>query len=1241
MKARKLIAGLLSALMIFSLTGNFALVSAAAEQTGYHYDQLDALAKTVYNGIGQIDLTTGTAEYDLAQDLAVVPSNTELNRAMNAARYAYYADHPEVFYVSFPKLTLRTTQDASGNRHIYIGSGRNANYFIDAFANKADVDAAIAEFDARVAELADGAEAVTAEDGQSLQAAQIKYVHNEIIKNVSYRLEDTAAYGNASLLGTPYGVLVKKQGVCEGYARAFKAVMDELGINCILVQGVHQYDGELAVNHMWNYVEITDSAAARAGGKWYAVDATLDDPEIPIVSTSVEHNKYHNNFEQYGDDGFEQEKYLLAGQLTMNDKHFEAEEVNAAGGYHFSYPLLEDNDYTVTAVSNDLDGFKVVAKDVTGAASEGTVTEYQFNYLGMTVTQAKEKGIYIVWRYYEDKDGVISPIYNQYGSWFYLDPDAYSIKEENGYSTVQEGTVPYVEIAATTVPPEEDPPANKPFANLIYQGDDSGLIARTGMIYNNNQSNYAPPPFVLRQSPAQTATINLSDRFYHITAEFDETLVAVDDIGARIECRDRYGAGVTGAEYSEIKNVTWDGDKKVEFDMKFSMMYSDSNVIYNIHLEGLVGQNSRKVPNPIVYTTRIKGPCPSIMERDGNWDVFAKPTLLEGDDLSLSGWETSNGQPVDELLSHRLTLVTTRTTEAQNEQIAEQVENKVTDNIISSETYNIALSVCKSMIIKTGDRVKVRLGFPKGYGPDDEGVTFKAYHFSRDSQGNVTDVEEIDCVVTQYGLVITCDAFSPFMIAAVEKDETVTPERTAIVTASDGGTVSGNGLDASGIVKLNENESQTVTYTANAGYQIESITVCGREIELTDGDSATVTVSYDDIGDNNIVNANFVATYVVEKEQARGEAPVKPTVEKADITSMPTSRSVTVGGTLTIAPTVSDDPEDGVQTYQWYKDGVKLDGKTNKTLEIKNVTADDAGKYTLKVTTTVDTVSAEAESAQCAVTVTAKSSGGSDSSDSSDSYTISVPGAKNGSVSVSPKSAEKGDAVTLTVKPDKGYKLGKLTVLDRNGKAVELTKKSDTQYTFKMPEGKVTVEASFVESVPSDSLIFTDVSAGDYYYDAVLWAVENNITKGITADEFRPDAACTRGQTVTFLWRASGSPKATIANPFTDVKEGDYYYDAVLWAVEHNITNGVTADEFRPDATVTRAQTVTFLFRANGSPVSSGSGFEDVASDAYYADAVSWAAENDITKGITDTAFVPQDNCTRGQIVTFLYRDAK
>lgn len=1215
MKVKKLIAGLLSVVMLFSLTGNFTSAAAAPADRGseagsYHYDQLDALAQTIYRGIEEMDLQTGTDEYDLVGhglSGSSLPGSTELNQAMNAARYAYYADHPEVFYVNFPKLTLRTTQDTDGNKHVYIGSGRNANYLIDAFSSKAEVEQAVGEFNTRVAEIVDGAKALTPENGKSLQAAQIGYVHNEIISHVSYRLEDSAAEGNAPLLGTPYGVLIKKQGVCEGYARAFKTVMDQLGINCILVQGVHQYDGELAVNHMWNYVEITDAPAAltarTTGGRWYAVDATLDDPEIPIAETAVEYSNYHNYFGLYGKDGFEQEKYLLTGQLTMNEKHFEAEEVAAAGGYSFTYPPLEEYDFEVTNVSNDLDGFKVIAKDIPDSVSGGTITEYRFSYLGMTVSEAREKGIYLVWRYYKEENGEIIPIYSDYGSWFYLDPDTYVLKQENGFTFVQEGKVPYVELAATTVPPEKDPPANKPYANLTYQGDDSGLIARTGKIYNRNQTNYTPPPFIRKQTPIQTATINMSNRFYHITAEFDETLEPAaaegytsKNIGTRIECRDRYGAAVSGAEYSEIKNFKWDGDRTVEFDMKFSMMYADNNVIYNIYLEGLVGKTSQKVPNPITYATRQKTPCPSVMERDGNWDIFGKPALLEGDDLSVSGWKTSTGQSISDILTHRLTLVTTRTTEAQNEQIAKQIEDNVSDHIVRSETYNIALSLCKTMVVKTGDKVKVRVGFPEGCGPDDEGVTFKAYHFKRDSQGNVTGVEEIDCVVTQYGLIITCDAFSPFMIAEVKKDKNAAEAKTVVVTTSDGGTVTGSGLDASGIVKLGEGESQTVTFTPHEGYQIESVTVCGKEIEVTNKASATVTVSCGDVQNaNNIVNANFVAKEVAQKEEQKGQTPVKPNAEPAQI-RMPASMSVSSGGTLTIKPTVAEQ-SNSVQTFQWYKDGVKLEGKINKNLEIKNVTSAAAGKYTLGVTTTVDTVSAESRSSECVVTVTASAAGGSGSSCSHEETEI------------------------------------------RDKKEPTTTKPGYTGDTYCKDCGELLKEGEEIPMLTGTA--FTDVEKGEYYYDAVLWAVENKITSGITATTFRPDMACTRGHIVTFLWRAAGSPKASGSNPFTDVKEGDYYYDAVLWAVEKGITSGITATTFRPEMACTRAHAVTFLYRAKGSPASAGSSFTDVPAGAYYADAVSWAVAENITAGMGNNKFSPAMNCTRGQSVTFLYRDAR
>ena len=252
-------------------------------------------------------------------------------------------------------------------------------------------------------------------------------------------------------------------------------------------------------------------------------------------------------------------------------------------------------------------------------------------------------------------------------------------------------------------------------------------------------------------------------------------------------------------------------------------------------------------------------------------------------------------------------------------------------------------------------------------------------------------------------------------------------------------------------------------------------------------------------------------------------------------------------------------------------------------------------------------------------------------------YAIAVDSTKNGAVIASHKSAAKGTTVTLTVDPDKGYTLETITVTDKNGDEIELTNKGDGKYTFTMPASKVTVKVTFMED---NSMLnfFVDVPAGAYYYDAVLWAAENGITGGVDDTHFAPDASCTRAQMVTFLWRAAGSPKVSGSNPFSDVSADAYYYDAVLWAVKNGITSGTSATTFAPDAAVTRGQTVTFLYRAAGSPAASGSGFSDVSSDAYYADAVAWAVQQNITTGTGNGQFSPNADCTRAQIVTFLYR---
>ena len=281
----------------------------------------------------------------------------------------------------------------------------------------------------------------------------------------------------------------------------------------------------------------------------------------------------------------------------------------------------------------------------------------------------------------------------------------------------------------------------------------------------------------------------------------------------------------------------------------------------------------------------------------------------------------------------------------------------------------------------------------------------------------------------------------------------------------------------------------------------------------------------------------------------------------------------------------------------------------------------------------VDAMAKAIEDAIAALVEKPSSGGGS----SSPSYPVTTPGkTENGTVTVSPKNASKGSTVTITVKPDSGYQLDDLTVTDKNGNELKLTDKGNGKYTFTMPASKVEINATFNKEVETSP--FGDVSTSAYYYEAVKWAQEKGITGGIGNGLFGPDQPCTRAQIVTFLWRAAGSPEPKSMSSFSDVSADSYYAKAVAWAVENGITTGTGDGKFSPDATCTRAQSVTFLFRAIGKLVDSKAEFSDVLTDSYYANAVAWAVENGVTNGIGNGLFGPDNSCTRAQIVTFLFR---
>ena len=589
-------------------------------------------------------------------------------------------------------------------------------------------------------------------------------------------------------------------------------------------------------------------------------------------------------------------------------------------------------------------------------------------------------------------------------------------------------------------------------------------------------------------------------------------------------------------------------------------------------------------------------------------------TLTKGSDYTVTGTMDNANAGSGKTVNVTVTLTNDNYSLAANTTTTTVTINKIayagSTSTTGSAKYGATGSVELSSYLKDGYVIgtitKTNEGIFDGE-PTMDGTKLK-FTFANDP-GNADQTADITVPVTS---ATNYDTYS------IEVTVTVNAKTVPTVTAPTAKTgLTYNGA-AQALINTGTTTGGTIQYKVGSGTYSTAIPTA------TNAD--TYTVYYKVVGDSEYADV--------------AESSVSVTIAKKDVTVAPKSFTITKGGAiptfeLVYTGLVGSDilTPSATPDFTCYETG---------TTPVSTTTA--AGTYAITWTNESATTFTGADNYNVAKTATgtltinnpAPSGGGGGSY--TPTYSVTVDKAENGSVTVNPKSASKGTTVTVTVKPDEGYELDTLTVTDKDGKAVTVTEK-DGKYTFTMPASKVTVKAAFVEIEKPVVNPFVDVKEGDYFYDAVLWAVGEGITAGTSATTFSPDAGCTRAQIVTFLWRAAGSPAPKSAVSFADVSADSYYAKAVAWAVENGITGGTGDGKFSPDATCTREQAVTFLYRASGSPaVSGGSAFSDVAENAYYANAVAWAEKNEITGGIGGGRFGSGNNCTRGQIVTFLYR---
>ncbi len=801
------------------------------------------------------------------------------------------------------------------------------------------IEGAIAQYEAKITEVVNNIKnnAKSESDEIDKNVKMLGEAHDYVTLNMEYKHEWETTPPNTeepkmkSTSRTAYDGLIYGQGVCEAYTRTFKAICDRLKIPCVCVYGVYSPKTTINEPHIWNYVQINE--------KWYGVDVTHDDPTVMnglfIYGTNENRDFFLVGQNQLAAHHFPQgimssANYEFKYPTLEEDAYRESYSMESGDG--FSIVVEKDSQLDNWNGNQAFDsGTFYVSYEGMNFSQNAARGKYMlakyYNYNPGTDTWDISDWSYIdPWLVLYNTDDRIEEI------------EPKSPKNGKYCTRIELAQTKKVQFAITETPPAylefrkeletkgyTDDLSNRLF-NALANGaaylKDGGILSNTTAEIENKWGDYVSPPIPTECTPKGCLYIGQT---HHLKMKFNDKLklesknatVGIDmSVNGGAGIAGNWNAGHSALENAKISNIKWDGDRVVEFDFTPSDKYADNSVFYNFQVTGLIGNSSNRKTVASTYAFRYPCACYAYAAQGYNRNVYAQPQLMETSDMDISNWELEDvdthsekygkketmSQFMDEIaknngskqefldsLHARLTLVTTEPAPAQEkamEKILDENKNKSISNDYDKaikdtiNTYNISITVCKKQVLRTGESVRIALGFPKGTTYEDYAengrLSFKAYHYLVDPETDklTGDVEELCVTVTRQGLVLWVDSFSPFTVMAIENDEPVKiKEKELLVTSTLGGAITdknNNKLEKENAdIKLKVGESKTLKIVPEKDYEIDYIMINDIRQNITNKSEQEIEISYDTIETGSVLNVGFVAKEIHEKEKAK------------------------------------------------------------------------------------------------------------------------------------------------------------------------------------------------------------------------------------------------------------------------------------------------------------------------------------------------------------------------------------